>query len=105
LASQQELLRQSLLLQANSLQLQIKSAEQRILGQQKNVEQATRAYEIANIRYKSGLGSQIEISDSDVALRQARLNKAQAIHDYKVAVAELKVLIGSVNPRYFDYKK
>lgn len=105
LASQQELLRQSLLLQANSLQLQIKSAEQRILGQQKNVEQATRAYEISNIRYKSGLGSQIEISDSDVALRQARLNKAQAIHDYKVAVAELKVLIGSVNPRYFEYKK
>lgn len=105
LASQQDLLRQSLLLQSNSLQLQIRSAEQRILGQQKNVEQAERAYEISNIRYKSGLGSQIEISDSDVALRQARLNKVQAIHDYKVAVAELKVLIGSVNPRYFEYKK
>jgi len=105
LAAQQEILRQNLLLQSQSIQLQIRSAEQRILGQQKNVEQAQRAYDISNIRYKSGLGSQIEISDSDVALRQARLNKAQAIHDYKVAVSELRVLIGNINPKYFEYKK
>ena len=45
----------------------------------------------------------MEINDSDSALRQARLNQTQAIHDYLVARADFESLTGKVDEKYFDY--
>jgi outer membrane protein TolC len=73
--------------------------------QKNSVANAERGYEIALIRYKEGTGSQMEINDSDTALRQARLNQTQAIHDYLSARADFESLMGSVDEKYFDYAK
>ena len=60
------------------------------------VDQAQRGYEIASAQYREGLGSQLELTDAEVALRQSEFNYAQAVFDYLVARAQLDQATGSV---------
>ena len=56
------------------------------------VQQATRAYEIADVRYRAGLSTQLELSDSRLLSRQAEANRAQAARDLQVARARVALL-------------
>jgi outer membrane protein TolC len=56
------------------------------------VEQARRAYEIAELRYKEGISTQLELSDSRLLLEQAEANRAQAARDLQVARVKLALL-------------
>ncbi len=85
----------------NSLN-QMEIALNRIKVQQNTVKQAELGYNIATIRYKEGTGSQVEINDADTALRQARLNKTQAIYDFLVAKSDYENLIADIDKRYFE---
>ena len=49
------------------------------------MEQAARAYEIAEVRFREGVSTQTELSDSRIGLAQARANEAQAARDLLVA--------------------
>jgi outer membrane protein TolC len=49
------------------------------------VEQAERAYAIAELRNREGLSTQLELSDARLALEIARANRAQAGHDVQLA--------------------
>ena len=55
-------------------------------------EQATRAYSIAEVRYREGLSTQLELTESRNLLQQARLNRAQASRDFQVARLRLTLL-------------
>ncbi|MEP6475249.1 MAG: TolC family protein [Gemmatimonadota bacterium] len=56
------------------------------------VEQAERAYHIAEIRYREGLSTQTELNDSRLALAQAQVNRATAARDFRVALTRLQLL-------------
>jgi outer membrane protein len=56
------------------------------------VGQANRAYEIAQVRYKSGVSTQLELSDARLQLQQADANRAQAARDLQVARARMALL-------------
>jgi outer membrane protein len=56
------------------------------------VQQAQRAYEIAELRFREGLGTQLELSDSRVLLQQAEANRAQAARDYQLVRIRLALL-------------
>lgn len=56
------------------------------------VQQATRAYEIAEVRYQAGVSTQLELSDSRLLLQQAEANRAQAGRDLQVARARVALL-------------
>lgn len=56
------------------------------------VEQATRAYQIADVRYRSGVSTQLELADSRLLLEQAEANRAQAARDLQVARARVALL-------------
>jgi len=71
--------------------------------QERTVRLAERAYNIAKVRYQEGAGSQLELQNADQDLRQARLNRVQAIHSYLVTKYELDQLLGRTDPRYFTY--
>jgi outer membrane protein TolC len=58
------------------------------------VQQATRAYEIAEVRYKAGLSTQLELSDARLLSQQAEVNRAQAARDLQVARARVALLPG-----------
>lgn len=55
-------------------------------------EEARRAYSIAQLRFREGLASQIELADSRLLLEQADVNRAQALRDLQVARARLTLL-------------
>ncbi|MBP8975184.1 MAG: TolC family protein [Bacteroidetes bacterium] len=83
--------------QALSIVYKIEQAVKRIEGQEKTVQQAEQGYEIAKRRFTNGLATQLEVNDAELALRQARLNKVQAIYDLKVAESELETVLGKNN--------
>lgn len=56
------------------------------------VEQAQRAYEIAELRNREGLSTQLELSDSRLSLQVAQANRAQAARDVQVARARVALL-------------
>ena len=56
------------------------------------VQQASRAYEIADVRYRAGVSTQLELSDSRLLLQQAEANRAQAARDLQVARARIALL-------------
>lgn len=67
----------------------------RIKGQDKNIEQAQQGYEIVKTRFENGLATQLEVNDAELALRQAKLNKLQAVYDLRIAEAELQMILGN----------
>jgi outer membrane protein TolC len=56
------------------------------------VQQAQRAYEIAELRNREGLSTQVELSDSRVSLQVAQANRALAARDVQVARARVALL-------------
>ena len=66
------------------------------------VQQATRAYEIADVRFRNGVSTQLELSDSRLLLQQAEANRALAARDLQVARARVALLpelpLGAATP-------
>src|SRR6185369_13651453 len=59
---------------------------------QGTAEQAGRAYSIATVRYKEGISTQVELSDSRILLEQAVANRALAARNLQVARVKLALL-------------
>jgi outer membrane protein TolC len=70
------------------------SARERVQATTASVEQAERALEIAQTRFQNGLSTQVELNDAELAATRARTNRAEALHDYAVARAELMAATG-----------
>jgi outer membrane protein len=56
------------------------------------IEQASRAHEIADVRYRAGVSTQLELSDARLLLQQSEANRAQAARDLQVARARIALL-------------
>ncbi|HEY4649354.1 MAG TPA: TolC family protein [Gemmatimonadales bacterium] len=56
------------------------------------VEQASRAYQIADLRYREGISTQTELLDSRIQLEQAQASRARAARDLQVARMRLALL-------------
>ena len=56
------------------------------------VEQATRAYDIAEVRYREGISTQTELSDARLLLQQAQANRAVAARDLQVARVRVQLI-------------
>ena len=56
------------------------------------MEQAQRAYAIAEVRYEEGISTQTELGDARVQLQQALANRAQSARDLRVARLRLELL-------------
>lgn len=54
--------------------------------------QATRAYSIAEIRYREGISTQLELTESRILLQQALANRAMAARNLQVARIRLALL-------------
>jgi outer membrane protein len=68
----------------------------RARSQHRAVQQATRGFEIASLEYREGIGSQLQVTDAEEALRQSQFNYARAIYDFLSARAQLELAMGSV---------
>jgi outer membrane protein TolC len=62
------------------------------------VAEAEEAFRLASLRYARGLGTQLEVSDAQLALLTARTNEARATYDLYLATAELARALGRPLP-------
>ncbi len=62
------------------------------------IDQAVEALRLANERYATGGGTQLDVLQSQVALTESRLNQVEACHSYKVAEAGLAKALGNAIP-------
>lgn len=76
--------------------LKMEEALDRIEAQEKSVQQAQRALEIAQTRYKEGVGTQLEILDTQNSLTQTRINYEKAVYDFLVAKTEWEKVLGII---------
>jgi outer membrane protein len=74
--------------------LNVKEAWERAQSQESAISQARRALEATEIRYRAGQASLLEQNDATLALQQTRLLYANALHDYRVALAALERAAG-----------
>jgi len=95
-STQLELARDRSLSDLQSLLEQVEEALLRARAQGLAVQQATRGYEIASAQYREGLGSRLELTDAEVALRQSEFNYAQAVYDLLATRARLDEAAGRV---------
>ena len=66
--------------------------------QGQNTAEAEEAFRIASLRFERGLGTQLEVTDSQLALLTARSNAARSSVDYYLAAAELARARGAPVP-------
>ncbi len=70
--------------------LNASNAYDRLAVTQQLVEQANLALDLAQARYKLGLGSIVELSQAQLQQTQAQISDAQAGYDYRLALAVLQ---------------
>lgn len=75
--------------------LSLKESEKRIYTAKVAVVTAEEDYKISQIRYRAGVGTNIDVLDSQVALTKAQTNYVQALYDYNTAWARLEKSIGT----------
>lgn len=73
----------------------LNEGRERILAQEKAVDLGRTGLSIAEVRYQNGVGTQLELIDSQVALTTAQTNQVQAFHDFLVAEAQLARAAGT----------
>lgn len=81
-------------LDVRSNYLGLREAEKRISTTKLAVEQADEDYRIAQLRYMSGVGTNTDVLDAQVALTQAKTNYTQALYDYNTSKTALETSIG-----------
>lgn len=79
--------------EAVQYQLNMDEAYKRIQAQQKGLETARKALNIAFSRYLNGVGTQLEIINNQSLFTEARSNFSQAIYDFLVALANYQALL------------
>jgi outer membrane protein TolC len=84
--------REAAALDARTAQDDLADAQATLDANTSTVDEATRAWSIAQIRFREGLASQIELSDAQLLLEQAQVNRALALRDVQVARARLALL-------------
>jgi len=77
----------------------VDEARLRASAQRRAVALAQRGFEIATLEYRAGIGSRLQLTEAELALRQSEFNHAEAVYDYLTGRAQLDAAAGSVPAR------
>ncbi|HRR39907.1 MAG TPA: TolC family protein, partial [Syntrophales bacterium] len=94
LKANEETLRQSIFLEVQQAWLNLQLARDQISAAELTVRQASENLDLANGRYAAGVGNPIEVTDSLVALANARMAHVAALYNYKIAQASMEKAMG-----------
>ena len=75
--------------------LDAREALERAQSQETAIDQARRALESIETRYKAGQAGQLDLTDATLALNRARTTYVQALNDYWVGLAALQRAVGA----------
>ncbi len=80
--------------QVEQAYLNLGAAEESIGAAGKAVESAQENYDLARGRFDAGVANIIELTDAQLALTTAQSTEAQALSDYRIAIARLEQALG-----------
>ena len=80
--------------EVRSAYLNLRGAETIIEVQREAVTQARESVRIGNLQFQNGIITTVALTDTQLALAQAEVNRLQAYHDYIVGLARLEKAIG-----------
>ena len=75
-------------------EIAVEEAQERIQAAQVLVASAQENFRLAQGRFDAGVGTILELTDAQLALTQAQNTEAQALRDYRVALAQLDRAVG-----------
>jgi outer membrane protein TolC len=76
----------------------LEQARAALVARRETVRQATRANELAQVRYTNGLSTQLEVSDARLSMLTAQVRQVDAARDYMIALAGLERAVGRPLP-------
>lgn len=94
LEAQRDSQKQSILLEVNQAYADLESASARVNVMESSLQKARENLDLAQGRYKAGIGPYIEVTDAQVAEVKAETDHVQALYDYQLAVARLFKAMG-----------
>jgi outer membrane protein TolC len=89
-SEEQRKLRLALDLEVEHARLDLKAADERLTVSSKTVEQAEESAKLTRGRFEQGLALSTQLIDSEAALLAARVRRAEAQSDQRIAVAALR---------------
>jgi len=92
--NQREELLRGIRLEVATAQTNYRSASERLERQQQNLELAERIYETAQIKYREGVGSSLEVTQAEQSLYSTQSNYMQALYDMLLAKERLEMALG-----------
>jgi outer membrane protein TolC len=87
-------LQRNLNMQAESYLNNMQQSIEQLASNKENVNQALKGRSIAQKRYEVGMGTILELNDSELALTQSKLTYTQSIFDFLVAKVDLDLVLG-----------
>jgi outer membrane protein len=61
------------------------------------LQEATQALDLAQARYKLGLGSIVELSQAQLGITEAQIEQASAKYDYQLQLSVLNYQLGALH--------
>jgi outer membrane protein TolC len=86
----------------NNAIFKMQVAQEKVKTLKANVDQAKRGFDIAQIRYKEGVGNQVEINDANTAFSQANLSYFKALYDLIDSQIEIDNILGNLPNKYLN---
>ena len=87
---------QGLTLQAKSAEINLKNSLQALDNQKNNMALAEEVAKISEIKYKQGVGSNLEIVNAESALKEAQINYYNALYDVLVYKVDMDYALGNL---------
>lgn len=81
-------------LEVKSAYLALQEAQALLDAQRETVQQAQEGLRIANLQYENGVITSVQLTDAQLALTQAEVNRLQALFDHTVGLAKLEKAVG-----------
>jgi len=94
LEAQRDAMKQSILLEVNQAFADIESAAARVDVMEKSLQKARENLDIAQGRYKAGVGPYIEVTDAQLSSVNAETDHIKALYDHHLAIAQLLKAMG-----------
>ncbi len=74
----------------------MKAAEQTIEATKVAVEEAEENFKIATVRYRAGVGTNLDVLDAELKLNQAKTSFIKSMYDYNISVITLEKAMGII---------
>ena len=87
--------RQKLIVAIRSSLINIYDTRSRVKSAKETMQLAEETEKVANLKYRTGKGTSLDVLDAELLLTNSRINYTQVLTDYAIAVAELYYNIGS----------